>query len=192
MEYEEMQLIWNDQTEERMFAIDEAALHAAIRRKGAKAGRLVGLLEWIMIGTNLVVALVLTVDALRDGGPTFQYGIAAAYFAYSVVALIRRLLRRQKLVDFDQSLRGDLDKAIWHTDYLIRQSRSLIFWYLLPLLFIIAISTYFVNQAYWVVVLMIVLLPATYYGSRWEINKFYLPKKRELEALKEQLLAADA
>lgn len=192
MEFEEMQLIWNDQKEERMFAIDETALHATIRRKGEAVGRKVGLLEWMMIGVNMVVALVLLGDAYRDGAATYQYLIAGVYFAYGIFALIRRLLRRRELVQFDDSLRGDLDRAIWQVEYLIRNSRGLVLWYLGPLLLVIAIGVYVGNGALWGLWLLLLLAPVTYFASRWEINRFYVPKKRELEALRQKLLAADS
>ena len=52
--------------------------------------------------------------------------------------------------------------------------------------------TLFLNGNGWMgLALTAVVLPLTYFGGRWEVQKFYMPKKRELEALRETLLQAD-
>ena len=92
---------------------------------------------------------------------------------------------------FDESILGELDKAVWQSDYLIKQSRSMIFWYLLPALLVVN-GTMILNGKPWTALLLTaVTLPVTYFGGRWEVNKFYLPKKRELEMLRETLLQVE-
>lgn len=191
MEFEEMQLIWNDQNDEKLFAIDEAALHAQIRRKGESIGRKVDILEWIMIGVNFVVAIVLTLEAVRDGGPAFQYVIAAVYLGYSIIAAVRRLARRREILPFPDTLLGDLDKALWQTNYLIRQSQALLYWYLIPLLSVVTVLLYVAEGQLWPLGMAVLLILLSYFGGRWEVNKFYMPKKREMEQLRKQLLAAE-
>lgn len=189
MEFEEMQIIWNEQKNEKLFAINEAAMHKHIQRKGRSVDHLLGFVEWAMIIANLVVVIVLTVDALQEGGPDYQYFISAVYFAYSIYAVFRRLRRRKEEVPFEPTMLGELDKAIWRLDYLIRQSKSIVYWYMLPLTLIIAASFLLNDNLIWALAFMLVLVPVTIFGPQWEINKWYLPKKRELEALRETLLA---
>ncbi len=187
MEFEEMQIIWNTQNDEKMYAINEAALYAQIKNKGQSIERKATLVEAIMIGTNLIVGVVLILDALGDRSQVGQLVIAALYLAYAVIALARRLLRHKAVVHFDQTLLGELDKAIWQTDYLIRQGMSMAVWYLLPLLVVSSIVLIFNGKLLLAIGLLVVLLPATYVASRWEINRYSLPKKRSLEALRETL-----
>jgi hypothetical protein len=189
MEFEEMQIIWNTQNDEKMYAINEAALYAQIRRKGHSIERKVTLVEAIMVGANLIAGVILILDALGEIIQMDQVIMAALYLAYSVVALARRLTRRTEVVRFDHTLLGELEKAIWNTDYLIRQSKSMILWYLLPLLLVFSFLSLFNGKLLLAAGLMLILLPATYFGGRWEISRFYLPKKRSLEALRETLTA---
>ncbi|MCO5183861.1 MAG: SoxR reducing system RseC family protein [Anaerolineae bacterium] len=191
MEFEEMQAIWDSQNEEKLYAINEAALHEQIRRKGRSVERKVDILEGIMMGVNLLVAIVLTVDAVIDGEPLRFYLIPAAYFAYFIVGLVWRMRRSRAQVQFEPTMVGDLDKAIWQIDYLIRQTRAMLIWYLIPLLVFIILVLGWGNGSLWAALLALVVIPLAYFGGRWEVNKFYLPKKRSLESLRATLLEAE-
>jgi hypothetical protein len=151
--------------------------------------RVLGFAEWGMVMTNLIVAVILTVDAVRDGGPDYQYLIAAVYLAYSLFAVFRRLRRQKSEVHFAPTIKGELDKAIFQVDYLIRQANSIIYWYILPLTLIVTVSFLLNDKLLWALTLILVLVPVSVVGPRWEINKWYLPKKRDLESLREMLLA---
>ena len=94
MEFEEMQMIWNEQNQQKLFAIDEAALHKVIRRKSKSSSRWLGFVEWLMIALNPLIAIVLVVDAVSESGPTYQFVIAAMYAAYAGYGLFRRLRYR--------------------------------------------------------------------------------------------------
>jgi hypothetical protein len=188
MEFEEMQIIWNTQNDENLYAINETALHAQIKRKGQSIERKLTWIETIMIAVNLIVGIVLTLDTLADNDQALQFIFPVLYLAYSFYALYRRLVRRKGVVRFDDTMLGELDKALWKTNYLIRQSWSMILWYLLPLLLTFSIFAFINAKLAWAAAMMFVLLPATTFATRWEINKFYLPKKRALEALRAKLL----
>jgi hypothetical protein len=191
MEFEEMQIIWNRQKDARLFAIDEDALYRYIQGKSRSTGRWLRLVEWMMIAVNLIAGILLAADAIRDGGPILLYAIAAMYLAYSVVGVFRRLSRRSQEVQFEDTMLGELDKGIWRIDYLIRQGHSLILWYLLPLL-VVATAVFLLNGKLLLALAMLLLLPLTYFGGRWETERWHRPKKQSLEALRETLLAAEA
>jgi hypothetical protein len=187
MEFEEMQVIWNEQNNEKMFAINEAALHKYIKGKSRSVNHLMQFAEWAMIAGNLLVVIILTWDAINEGGPTYQYFIAGMYLVYSVVGLIRRLLRKQAEIVFEPTILGEVDKALWQVNYLIRQSKSLVYWYIIPLTVVVS-SSFLLNGKYgWAVLFLLVLIPASLLGSQWETNKLYLGKKRELEQLRATL-----
>ncbi len=189
-EFEAMQIIWDRQTDEKMYAIDESALHAQIKAKSQSIERKVDLFEWIMIGVNLIVAIVLVIDAVRDMNLWFEYLPAAAYLGFAVYSVYRRLARRRDEIHFDETMLGELDKAIWRINYLITQTRTIIFWYLVPLMLVFALTAVLNARLWWAIGLPLALLPLTYLASRWEIRRFYLPKKKAMESLREKLLAA--
>lgn len=191
MEFEEMQIIWSEQNNEKLFAINENAMYKHIQRKGRSVEKLMGYVEWGMVITNFIIVIILTVDALLDGGPDYQYMISAVYLAYAIYAVYRRTRRQKAEVPYEPTMVGELDRAIWRLDYLIRQAKGIFYWYTLPLVVIVSV-TFLLNDKWpWAVALILVLVPVSVFGPRWEINKWYLPKKRELEGLRETLVAEE-
>ena len=191
MEFEEMQVLWNEQNNEKMFAINESALHKYIQGKSRSVNHLMQVAEWAMIITNLIVVIILGIDAYNEGGPNYQYFIAGIYFIYALIGLVRRLRRKNAQVEFEPTLLGEVDKALWQIDYLISQSRSIIYWYILPLAVVVSASFLFNGKFIWAILFLLVLIPAGFLGAHWEVNKSYLPKKRELESLRRTLLAPE-
>lgn len=191
MEFEEMQVIWNSQNNEKLFAINEDALHRQIRRKSGSVNHLLTLFEGIMVLSNLVAGGLLMADAVLGDGSTFQFVIAAVYLAYAIFAVFRRLWRRRIEVRFEETVVGELDKALWQIDYHIRQARSITWWYILPLALVIGGNFVLTGKLLWALVFLLVLVPISYFGTRWEINKWYVPKRRELEMLREAVLAPE-
>ncbi len=192
MEFEEMQVIWDSQNNEPLFAINQAALHKKIQSKSAKVNRTLNMVDWVMIGANLLAGILLIVVNFIEDSKPFEYVLPLLYLFFIGVVVYRRLNRKQESVKFEPTIRGDLDHAIWQTDYLIRQGQSILIWYLLPIMTVAFITLALNSSWLWAIGMVVVVVPFTYFGSRWEIKKFYLPKKRELEALRQTLIEAEA
>jgi hypothetical protein len=186
MDFEELQTIWNTQNEEKMYAINESTLHATIQKKGRNINRLVNIFEAIMIGINLFVAIFLTVRFAGRGVELYNYLIPATYLIYTLFAAWRRRGRRQDIKQFDTSMLGELDKAIWQIDYVIDLSRAIPLYYILPIVIVFSTIMMIQGRILWAVG-MIILMVVALFASRWEMNKFYIPKKHSLEALREKI-----
>jgi hypothetical protein len=189
--FEEMQSIWESQNDEKLFAVDNTALHAYIKRKGRTTRSLLELFEWIMIALNLIVGVALAIDLLRDNGSGYRLILPVTYFTFSAYALLRRLKRQANEARFQPTLLGELDRAIWQIDYLIRQGQTMMIWYVLPLVLALSITMFYNQKSLWTLVPTLALIPICYFGIRWEINKWHLPKKRDLELLREKLIAQE-
>jgi len=119
-EFEEMKIIWDSQNEEKLYAINESALYAQIKRKGKSISRLLERFEMVMIGVNLLVGVGLVVMEFLNDGDLYEYLLPVLYFVYAVVVFVWRYTRRQEDIHFEKSMLGELDKAIWQIDYLIK------------------------------------------------------------------------
>ncbi len=188
MEFEDMQVIWNSQNNEKLYAINEAALYEKIKRKGKSVNRLLESSQLVMIGVNLLVGIFLMIDAWRDNGQGYEYILPAMYLAYSIGAVVFRLVRRKEQVRFEETMLGELDKAIWQADYLIKQGYTLIKWYLFPLMLAASGSMLLNSKPFWALGTFIFMGAASYASHYWEIERCYVPKKRELEGLREKLV----
>lgn len=192
MDFEELQVIWNSQNDEKMYVINESAIHAYIKRKGQSIKNILNFFEFVLIGVNLFVGIWLTVESLDNNNPSPQSILAVFYLAFAVYGLIRRFFRRNEEKPFDQTILGELDKAIWRIDYLMRQGRTVMGWYLLPLALILGVMSFFDTRLFSTFGMMLAVIVATYFGYRWEYKKIYLPKKHNLESLREKLTAQES
>ena len=192
MDFEELQVIWDSQNEEKLYAINEAALYEQIKRKSQSVNRLLERSELVMIAVNLLVGIFLMVDTFRDNDEGYQYILPAMYLAYSIAALVFRLARRKEQLRFEHTMLGALDKAIWQADYLIKQGWTLIKWYLFPLALALSAITLYNSKPFWALASLILMGSAAYLSYHWEIKRCYVPKKRALESLREKLMASES
>ena len=192
MEFEEMQIIWNSQNNEKLYAINEKALFEKIKRKGRSVNSYVKFVEVVMILTNLVAGLLVMYQGVTGERSWGQITLASVYLLYLVYGIYRWFARRQDEQQFEQSMLGELNKAIWRSDYLMKQGHQMIFWYLLPIIVISIIFVLLEGGSWQTIGFLLLILPVTYYGGRWEIRKFHAPKKRELESLRETLMSAES
>jgi hypothetical protein len=56
-----------------------------------------------------------------------------------------------------------------------------------PLVLIFAVMSVFDSRLIWVTGMLLVVTAATYFAHHWEFNRYHLPNKRNLEALREKL-----
>ena len=190
-EFEDMRVIWDSQNEEKLYAINENALYRQIKRKGKSVSRLLQRFEIIMIGVNLLVGIGLIAFELQSDGNIYEYVLPSIYLAYAVLAFVWRHTRRQEDMHFEPTMLGELDKAIWQVDYLIKRSRDLMLWYLLPLALFVGGETLYEGKPLIALALIVLMAGAGFFTDRWEIRRCYLPKKHSLESLRATLLAAD-
>jgi len=187
MNFEELQVIWNSQSNENMYTINESTLHNYIKRKGKSINYKVNIQEFVLIGVNLFAGIELVIGALVAGIRSPQSILAVFYLAFAVYGLVRRLGRRKKEKPFDHTMLGELDKAIWQIDYLMQQGQNIIIWYMLPLTLIFGVMSIFTVRLFKAFELFLLLTPVTYLVHRWEFKKLHLPKKHNLELLREKL-----
>lgn len=191
MEFAEMKIIWDSQNEEKLYAINENALYTQIKRKGKSVSRLLQRFEFIMVAANLLVAVMLIVVEFLNNGEPYEYVLPGIYLAYALLALVWRWTRKQEDTHFAPTMLGELDKAIWQINYLIRRSRDLLLWYLLPLALFIGGTLLYEGQPLFALAVVLVMGLAGFFTDRWEIRKCYMPQKHSLESLRTTLLAAE-
>lgn len=189
-EFAEMKILWDRQNEEKLYAINEQALHEQIQRRGRSVDRTLQRYEWVMVGVNLFTAIVLMASAYLNKETLLLYAIAVAYLAYALFFLLLRRRRRRQDPAFAPTMVGDLDKALWQLNYLVDQARATIVWYSVPLT--IVLTGYLLVRAHWgwALLLAIVMGTASYFSIKWEVNRCYLPQINSLQALRAKLVAS--
>lgn len=186
MEFEDLKMIWDQQNEAPMYAIDQKALHRRIMKKLNRTQALANLNE---IGLVLIFAATAVVLIGFRSDSIFNYTIAGALVVIGGLILRSRHRRKQRENQFDHTLLGDLDHAIEQADYLVKMSNSFT-WFLLPVAIPAVLNMWFsdnpINPTQWALVLGAFLLSVVL--VRWELRRKHIPRKKELEALRETLM----
>jgi len=190
MEFDEMKKIWDGQSHQSLYVIDEKALHNRIRSKMNSVRHAASITEWLSIIVYLGAGgILLVLNPFKPGANIFMYLEAAWMFvtvAYLVVSRSRRIKASRR---FDRTLHGDLDHAISLAGYKLRLSRIMV-WNLLPMGAIMIFSGWEAGKLLKVsVVILISYALAFYVGSKG--NRVDKRRRRELQVLKEKLDAGN-
>lgn len=193
MKLEEINVIWNSQKEEPMFVIDQQALHASVERQGASVDRRVGWFELSMIFVGFTTAVILPIDAWLEGDGFHQYIVAVLCLAFGVYALLGRKWRLEKEVVFDRSMLGIIERALSQLDYHMNRLKTFLWCFNLPIALAAAIGLTIYGNTHtpWVWAGVILVCAISYWGTRRDIRKKFLPEKRDLEALRDKLITGD-
>jgi hypothetical protein len=184
MEFDEMKKIWDAQNNQPLYTIDEKALQNRIQRK--RHSVLVNISEWLLIISYLgAVSLLVGRNPFKPGSNIFLYLAGVWMFAivvYFVVSAIRRIKASRQ---FDRSIHGDLNHAIFLISYQMRISQ-IIRWNFIPLGAIMILSGWESGKLFMVSAVILVGYTVAFYATGKGIlaNK---RRKRALQALKEKL-----
>lgn len=217
MEFEKMKVIWDSQNNEPLYAINESVLHARVAQEVRRFNRRLFWRDALEIGGGIVFAGWLLAEATliairgegllvsaKNGPLPLAAGIVCAggaVFLFSpIYMLVGRKRQRQLESKFESSLRGDLNRALSQVDYQIGLAKSAAWWAFLPafvstVLFMYAVSL--LSAASWTRFLLVMglFLPpvygCTYWLHRKAIRCKLLPRKRDLESLRDTLDPSD-
>lgn len=192
MEFEELQVIWDQQKERTMYAIDEEALQKHVERYGRDLGRMVETFEVSMIFFAICTAILTVRDPVLRGIDYHELSWGVMFVMVAVYLAVGRVRRRRRDAGFEPTLLGDVRKAIARVDYQIERHRSFVWWFIAPAVVGSAIS-YAVNGAnkpMWVWGLLALSFPVAWGVVRLSSLPLF-PKKRELEALRDKLTTAE-
>jgi hypothetical protein len=188
MEFEEMRKIWDTQTEEPIYVLNEKALHNRIISKKNRVNWLANVNE---IGLIAIAVLTSTYLVFKLSGTNnlYAYLPAIALLMTGIYVTARRLKRKSKVNQYDQSLLGTIDHAISNANYLVNFAKTFVYWYILP----IAIPSLFnmimkEHVPLWTWVIIPTSFIVSYLLVNWELNRYHIPRKRALEDLKNKLI----
>ena len=187
-EFEDIQKIWDSQTQETLYAIDERSLHHRIRRKEQQSNRMASGTEFGIMIIVLITFGILVVDAWLDQEGWQSYLAACLFLPSGLFMWWKRENRLKHQHRFDRSMLGDLDHAIANTRYLASLSGTFLLWFILPATLSIIVNNIGRDFPLW----KWILVPGSFILSmivtQVEHRMFHLPRKRRLVAMREKLL----
>ena len=186
MEFDEMKKIWDAQNNQPLYVIDEKALHNRIQSKMNTLLHFTSVSEWLLIMINLGAGGILIGRNPFKPGVNIFLHLEAVWMFGIVVYLVLICIRRIKASrQFDRSIHGDLDHAIFLASYQMRIGQ-IIRWNFLPMGAIMIFSGWESGKLLRVSAIILVSYTLAFYVT----SKGYLAnkrRKRELQVLKEKL-----
>ncbi|GAB4035710.1 hypothetical protein [Spirosoma jeollabukense] len=186
MEFDELQKIWDSQTHESRWVINETALHKRILVKKEKVSHIANFSELLLVAVNMGAgSLVLGLNYFNPPTNLSLYLMSAWMLGTALYVLVSRIRRLKSGDTFDRSLLGELNHAISMATYQVRLSQ-LMRWNIVPIGLLSLLGFWESGKSVWLSLCLLIFFGITYFASGWE-HRLYSVKKRELEALKVKL-----
>jgi hypothetical protein len=190
MDFEEMKKIWDTQNDAPLYAVDESALRRGVRRKARQFKQFIVFFEAVVMVMMLGLAVFYVASSFSRGQhDRLVSGAILLGTAANFVLQIRR--RRRGEARFDVSLLGDIDKSLWQVRNHISRARGLRSSLIAPMCLAVVIDWVFPVSGFqwsWLFPLFLALMALSAWGIEYEVRCWYLPKTRNLEALRKILV----
>ena len=191
MEFEEMQVIWDSQREQKLYALDVDAMHRKVKRKARTVERSISFSE---IGIIVICAFVslmsLREPVLEETGYHRIFG-SVVMLCVAGWMLMKRLARLKLRSQFDFTLTGDLDRAIAESKAHLLLARNFHLWFVLPAVSIVLVNTIAKSEP---LLEVFVSTLGVFLGLALAIGVVHLsircahnPEQRDLQALRDAL-----
>lgn len=186
MEFDELKKIWDSQTKEPLWVINENALHKRIQAKKGQAQHITTISELLLIFVNMGMGgIVLGLTIFKGSHNLFMYLMGGWMLATALYVLASRIRRLQGENTFDRSMLGELNHALSMASYQVGLS-GLMRWNILPIGVLCLLSIWEGGKSVWLLVCLLIFFVLVYFASGWE-HRIYKGKKRELEGLQKKL-----
>ncbi|WP_258097280.1 hypothetical protein [Marinoscillum pacificum] len=189
MEFEDMQKIWNADSQQYAFAINEDAMQKKILNKKIGASRKINRMEMFLIGVNLLVgSFILGKNLILDLHNVYLYGLSFVLYGSVVYMFLQRQKRIKGENEFDRSMLGDINHAINNATYQERLS-IFAFIYGIPVFVLVWFSVYESDKSAAFLIGVAIFFILTLALSVVEHRMIHRRHKRRLVQLKEMLLS---
>lgn len=189
MEFEEIKKIWDTQNEELLYTFNEEALHQSIMSKKKKAARLNNINDFGLVAIAIITAIIYSYLSIINAKPTlYDYFVPIILICIGIYVWVGRVQRKKKERRFDRTILGDLNHAIANVAFEAKRSRTMVWWFIMPLA-VPVVLILIQREAEWLQVLGVAsAFILSYTVVRWDFNRCQMPKKRQLEALRDKLM----
>jgi hypothetical protein len=187
-----MKTLWDSENQNMMYAIDESVLHERVIKNNIKVRKMASLSEWTMFFAMFGLALIIIVEGLLDN-ELYQLPEGIILLGAAVYIYRDRQKRLKIHMHSGNSILDDVEKTIGMLNFHARRQRNFIWWFVTPLTIttvIHAIYT-FSGKPWWLWPLSALSFGLSYWAIMREVRQKFLPKKEELESLRDLIITSD-
>ncbi|MBI1177836.1 hypothetical protein GC207_10410 [bacterium] len=214
MDFEAIKVIWDSQNEKPLYALNETGLHAVLREKSRRFGRLMFRQELETYGASLFVITVILFILVADYlGLVAKVSPAVALTKWDVVALLVAIVcwaqyailiysgrkrQHQRERKFTSSLRDDLERDIEQTRYQIAARKNIVRGFIPPHIGsgLVSLVIFRAMSQEWMIIplmtAMVVALAIETRSQRRLVKREMLPRLQALESLRDKLAKSES
>ena len=190
MEFDEMKKVWDSQTNQSLYVINEAALHKTIKSRRDKGAHITNITELISIVVNLASGAFLFTTTMADETVNVYLYILATWMVITgIYCLFGRVRRIKGDRQFDRTMLGDLNYAVAIANYQVHFS-ALMRWNIIPIGILISLGMWKNENSTEFIIGLILFFALTFYASGWE-HRYYKSRRRDLEELRRILVKGE-
>ncbi|MEQ8471493.1 MAG: hypothetical protein RIC35_09915 [Marinoscillum sp.] len=183
-----MKKIWNADSQQHAYAIDENVMHEKIIRKKHGSSKTVNRMEWILMIANVLAGTAILVKVLvRDINNPYLFAMVAVMYLSTAYIFWRRQVRLRDENQFDRTMLGDLDHAIRNATYRERLS-LLAFGYAIPFFILIWVAAYHDDKSIYYLIGIPILFIITILASVIEHRTIHMRYRKRLVSMKKMLV----
>ena len=194
MTFDEFQEFWQSADHEANSGIDDTKIDTRVRQSVQHAEWEATLFEYAFIGIFGLLALITCIDAIVDREPIYSYYSSAISLGIALYVYFGRQHRLSEQADFGESIIDFIGQGIASTNYQIARVKNFLWWFVVPSMLAAAINMYYTfhGRPFWVWIIQPLALLVAYVAMQHALRTTYLPKKRELEGLRDRFLDPEA
>ena len=197
MIFEDLEIIWRDEKSHPSHTIDDGALRRIVADRAGVYGRNVFWRDFSDIGVHVLTAAMLFGVCIwggaREGKASLEnlvplLLIALGYTFAAGVRFFGRQKQKRREKEFDDSIRGNLQKLVANSEYQIRLQSQFLWWYVVPVVpgYLLLSGSFWSSgpEAFGFMTVTIVLIFwFILWGNKRSIQKSLVPQQKELESL---------
>ncbi len=164
MNFDDLQKVWDAQSNAPMYQLNESALHQIVLRKSRKSARYADINDFGLMGIMLGCSVLLL---LLDRGSLYAYLSAVCMFGIAAYVAFQRWQRKRHNQAYDQSILGQLEQAIANTESEIRRSRNFVWWLLAPAAIPSLLNMFQSGAPIWKIFMITTAFVLSYFVTQW-------------------------
>lgn len=188
MKLEDMQKIWDSNTNQTLYVMDHKAVESFVKRKASSANKKAAYVENFIIIMNLVVPIfLLTIATLNNKQHFGEYALAifmvlTALYTYNYK---RKRINSQK--NWGKSMLNAMDHAIHNATYQAKMTNIFLIWYILIVGVLSVVNLIIEDTNIWLILMIAFVFIIGLIVGRWEQRAWHNKQLEDLISLRAKL-----
>lgn len=191
MNYENLKVIWDTQSDQPLFTVEREAVLASVQGKCASIEKGVRLTERILIPCALFAGIPLVLQLFIDSEPSWiSFGVGLLFVVKAIFTWILLKKRQQRERSYGEAIVPSIEKAMLQNKHLaIMLKRWLIFFHLpAAVLALIGLIYFPTDDSSWMWILFVAVVAYSLYDTPRYLRNTYTKEQKNLEAIRSRLL----